>query len=492
MKKYLAIPVAVFCLLLSMFSFDSCKKQNNNGVTVSISSVSPRSGNSGMQITITGVGFLTDASQESVSMGFINAPIVSSTTTQIVVTVPVFKDSAKIDSVPILLSVNSAIVGGGYFTYNNYDVSSFAGSKTAGSINAAGTAASFQNPENGVFDKMGNLYVADYGNNEIRKITPSGIVSTYAGSTTAGFKDGPAAQALFNGPAGLCFDKSGNLYVSDQSNNRIRKIDALGNVSTIAGTGVAGYSYGERPALSAVFNGPIGIAYDSISNMLIVADSYNNVIRAISLGDGTSYTLAGPINGPNSPGSSDETGGNPTLGATFNSPRGIAIYASGNSAYEYLYVYVADYGNNKIREIVSVGNLYNNLNTTSTINTYTIAGNSNNQAGFTNSPSASFSGPNSLCIGYSNIALGGSGTPVLFIADASNQAIRYATGSLNSINGSQLNFETIAGSGLPGLANGSYTSAQFYYPDGVAYNPVDGNLYVIEFGNNDIRKILLQ
>jgi hypothetical protein len=165
-------------------------------------------------------------------------------------------------------------------------------------------------------------------------------------------------------------------------------------------------------------------------------------------------------------GSADETSGDATLsGATFNSPRGIALYTTGTSSNENLFIYVADYG----------------------------TGNSANQSGFTNGggPAATFYGPNSLCFGFSTNVLGGGGTPILFIGDASNHAIRYALGAAGNTAGSQMNFQTVAGTGIPGLVNGTYAQAQFEYPDGVAYNPVDGNLYVIEFGNNDIRKILL-
>jgi IPT/TIG domain/NHL repeat len=504
MKKYLAFAAGQSCLLLCLFFSQGCQTKNNMGVTVNVTTVSPRQGNSGTFVTITGTGFLTDTTQEHVTMGFINAPIIAASSTQLVVAVPVNKDSATVDSVLILVNVQAVVRGSGYFTYENANVgsaqvSTFAGTGTSGSTDGPANQASFGSPENGVFDKSGNLYVADYGNNEIRKVTPNGTVSTFAGNTAAGYQDGPASQAQFSAPSGVCFDTKGNLYVSDELNNRIRKIDPSGNVTTVAGTGTTGYTFGSRPALTSNFDRPIGIAYDSISNMLIVADSRNNVVRAISLGDGTCFTLAGPIDGPTDAGSLDEVNGNGLMGALFNSPRGIALYTTGSSSNEYLFVYVADYGNNKIREIVSVGNLETNLNGEvgtggpSGINTYTLAGNSANQSGFTNGggPAASFYGPNSLCFGFSTHVLGGGGTPILFIGDASNHAIRYALGAAGNTAGSQINFQTVAGTGIPGLVNGTYAQAQFEYPDGVAYNPVDGNLYVIEFGNNDIRKILL-
>ncbi len=506
MKKSFALAAGICFPFLCVSILQSCNNKNNMGVLVTVTSVTPRHGGSGTFVTITGTGFLSDTSQESVSMGLIKAPIVAANSTQMVVIVPANKDSVTLDSVLIFVGVQSATTTGGFFTYDNAnigsgDVTTFAGSGTSGSNDGEGSAASFNSPENGVFDQSGNLYVADFGNNEIRKVAPDGTVSTFAGSSAGGYKDGPALQALFSAPSGLCFDSHGNLYVSDELNNRIRKIDQSGNVSTIAGTGTAGYIFGSRPALASAFNRPIGIAYDSISNMLFVADSRNNVIRAINLADSSCATLAGPIDGPTDIGSADETTGDATInGATFNNPRGIALYATGTGSNEYLYIYIADYGNNKIRELLSVGNLYNNLfyqngtGQVANINTYTLAGNSNGQPGFTNSgPSSnpSFSGPNSLCFGFSTNTLGGGGGRILFVGDASNHAIRYALGAAGNTQGSEMNFQTVAGTGYPGLVNGLYTQAQFNYPDGVAYNPADGNLYVIEFGNNDIRKILL-
>jgi hypothetical protein len=495
----LLIIVLPICVLI----LQACYNKNNAGMLVSVISVSPNHGMTGTLVTITGTGFISDTSQETVAMGFIKAPIIAVNSTQIVVSVPLNKDSAKLDSVPILVSVQAAVVGAGEFTYDNLnvganDVTTFAGSGASGSADGTGTAASFNYPENGAFDKNGNLFVADYGNNEIREVSPSGVVTTFAGSTTAGYQDGLGKHALFHSPSGLCFDTQGNLYVSDELNNRIRKIDQSGNVTTVAGNGNVGYYYASTSALSTPLDRPIGIAYDSISGMLIVADSRNNVIRAIHLSDMTIATLAGPNDGPNHSGSKDETSGDATLtGATFNSPRGIAIYATGSPDNEQLYVYVADYGNNKIREILSVGSLYNNLfvfgatGATANVNTYTLAGNSNNMPGFTNGngAAATFSGPNSLCQGYYPLASGAA--QVIFIGDASNNAVRYVTSAEGSTSGAGMDFETVAGTGLPGLTNGIYSKAQFTFPDGVAYNPLDGNLYIIEYGNNDIRKILL-
>jgi sugar lactone lactonase YvrE len=139
------------------------------------------------------------------------------------------------------------------------------------------TTARFKNPTAIAFDAQGNLYVADAGNFRIRKITPAGLVSTVAGSGQSGFKDGPAATAQFTKPNGIAVDKQGNIYVSDFS--CIRKITPDGMVSTFAGTQTVGFADG--PAATAQFWYPGGLAFDSNGN-LYVADSGNYRIRKIT------------------------------------------------------------------------------------------------------------------------------------------------------------------------------------------------------------------
>ncbi len=441
-----------------------------------ITSISPSSGLEGTPVTIIGYGFSADKTKDIVKFNGTPATVNSATTTTLTVTAPTGGSSG-----PVSVSWLNNTVVGPVFTYP-MDVSTFAGSGQYGSADGQGTNASFNTPENGVFDRNGNLFVADYGNNEIRKVTPAGMVSTFAGSTTSGYKDGPSSQALFSGPSGVCFDSQGNLYVSDELNNRIRKIDPTGNVTTIAGSGVA--TLHDANGTNASFNRPIGLAFDSLSGMLIVADSRDNAIRTINLSSKDVNTMAGSMQS----GSSDETVSAGAT-ATFNSPRGVSVYSYMSNGGEWLFTTVADYGNNKIREVLSIGNLSANY----TSNTYTIAGDPGNQTGSSNSgnPPVRFFGPNSLCFGYYP-SVAGPGNQVLFIGDASNHLVRYVISETNNIVGSTMDFETLAGTGIPGLTNGAYTSAQFKYPDGVAFNPVDGNLYVIEFGNNDIRKIILK
>ena len=149
--------------------------------------------------------------------------------------------------------------------------------------------AAFSDPFGIAVAKDGTVYVADAGeSNRIRKITIEGIVSTLAGDNE-GFADGSGTGALFNTPSGVAQDAHGNLYVADTGNNRIRKVTPQGAVSTIAGDGNPGYVDG--PATQARFNGPIGVAVDA-NGSVFVADTYNDRVRKISA-DGQVSTIAG-------------------------------------------------------------------------------------------------------------------------------------------------------------------------------------------------------
>ena len=160
-------------------------------------------------------------------------------------------------------------------------VSTFAGSGTANSGNGTGTAAQFYFPGGVAVDSSDNVFVADSGNNRIRKITPAGVVSTLAGSTE-GFADGIGNTAQFNGPLGVAVDSSGNVYVADSYNHLIRKITPAGVVSTLAGTGTEGFADGTGD--TAQFYFPTGVAVDSYGNVY-VADSNNHRIRKITPAD---------------------------------------------------------------------------------------------------------------------------------------------------------------------------------------------------------------
>jgi hypothetical protein len=161
----------------------------------------------------------------------------------------------------------------------NGTATTIAGNGGANLNDGVGSNAGFGEPTGLAVSINGDLYVADRGTARIRKITSNGTVTTVAGTSGSfGYADGNGTNAKFNYPSGVAIDIHGNLYISDEQNHRIRKMDTSGNVTTIAGNGTAGYVDG--PAASAEFNGPWGIAVDSYGN-IFVADEYNNVVRKI-------------------------------------------------------------------------------------------------------------------------------------------------------------------------------------------------------------------
>jgi len=184
-------------------------------------------------------------------------------------------------------------------------VTTFAGQAlVTGATNGLGTNALFNDPAAIAVDAGGNFYVADSQNNVIRLITTNGTVTTFAGQFgIAGTKDATGTNALFNSPMGLAFDANSNLFVSDTGNNTIRKVTPAGSVSTFAGVAGSG-GFGDGPSLSAQFNSPLGIAAAG-NGTVFVADTGNHVIRAIS--GGSVSTFAGT---PQVWGNIDATGTN--------------------------------------------------------------------------------------------------------------------------------------------------------------------------------------
>lgn len=270
-------------------------------------------------------------------------------------------------------------------SFNNYIrqitpagvVTTIAGNGTAGYTDGPAATAQFYGPQGLAVDAQGNVYVVDLGNSVIRKITPAGVVSTCAGNGTSGYVDGAANVAEFNNPHGIAIDGQGNLYVADRGNNYIRKITA-GVVSTIAGTLTAGYA--DATGASASFNNPNGVAVDATGN-IYVADQGNSAIRKVTPAGVVTTVVGGPaqpnlVNIPsaltldaqgniyiadeggrvlqytsagflyslagcvNVAGFVNGTGPN----ALFNNPQAITIDAGGN-------IYVADQYNNSIRKI---------------------------------------------------------------------------------------------------------------------------------------------
>ena len=324
-------------------------------------------------------------------------------------------------------------------------------SNLAGSTDAAGTAALFDGPSGLSVDPSGNLFVADNGNCTIRRITPGGLVTTFAGAASPGSADGVASAARFNAPHGLAVDSAGNVYVADSYNSTVREISPGGTVRTLAGQpGNPGFADGQGSL--AQFGGPFAVAVDGTGNVY-VADEQSSTIRKVTPG-GLVTTLAGSAWNNNW---SDGTG----TSARFSSPHGVAVDASGN-------VYVADMNDNTIRRITPGGVVT------------TIAGQPFNQGNADGSGTAArFNTPTSVAVD-----LGGN----LYVTDYNNETLRKVTPTTSG-GTTTWTVTTLAGvSQQRGNVNGTGTAARFNNPDYVAVDS-SGNLFVDETGSNDVRKV---
>jgi sugar lactone lactonase YvrE len=326
-------------------------------------------------------------------------------------------------------------------------VSTIAGSGVYGCDNGDGENASFHAPISIVTDKSGNLFVSDMYNNKIRKITPSGIVTTIAGSGRYGFSDGMGNSATFDHPHGMAIDSSGNIFVADYNNHAIRKITPSGFVTTIAGSGERGCNDGASE--NATFDCPMDLTID-VGGNIFVADTFNNRIRKIAPEGAVTTFAGGGGRGYKGIGSIDDTG----IAASFNNPQAIAIDGGGN-------LFVSDTYSNRIRKITPEGVVT------------TVAGSGYPGKSDGAGRNASFDHPH-------GIAVSSSGN--LFVADYNNHTIREITptGVVT----------TIAGSGTRGDSDGKSKEASFSAPFGIAVD-LFGNLIVADTTNHKIRKIIL-
>ena len=219
-------------------------------------------------------------------------------------------------------------------------ISTVAGTGAAGFSGDGGPAnqAAFNQPTATAVDAAGNLYIADYGNNRVRKVSSTGTVTTFVETGTGGFSGdgGPATSASLFHPESIVVDRNGQVYVADADNTRVRRIDTSGVITTIAGNGTIGFSGDGGPATSASLSGPIGIAVDR-DGRVILSDAGNQRVRMVDL-DGTISTVAGT----GTAGFSGD-GGNATA-AKVNRPHGVAVDNHGN-------LLIADCGNNRIRRV---------------------------------------------------------------------------------------------------------------------------------------------
>jgi sugar lactone lactonase YvrE len=222
-------------------------------------------------------------------------------------------------------------------------INTIAGTGASGFSGDGGPATSAQLsfPSDVAIDGGGNIFIADSGNNCIREVSSTGIITTFAGTTTAGFHDGPLGSGLLNSPTGIAIDPTGNLFVADFGNNRVRRVTPSGNMSTVAGTMTAGFSGDGGPATSAELSAPAEVGLDGAGN-LYIADLGNSRIREVTAGVIT--TIAGNRNGI-AGFNGDGTG---AMFAQLQAPTDVAVDAAGNQ-------YIADTGNNRIRKVAISG-----------------------------------------------------------------------------------------------------------------------------------------
>ena len=306
-------------------------------------------------------------------------------------------------------------------------------------------------------DVDGNFYIADTENHRIRKVDAQGIITTFAGTGEEGYggDDGPATEAELDWPTGVAVDGAGNVYIADRNNERVRRVDPAGIITTFAGNGEWGYDSDEDggPATSALLNWPTGVAVDADGN-LYIADEYNNRIRKVDT-SGIITTVAGMRRLPGEVGEEeedDEDVGEPATSALLNRPTGVAVDTEGN-------LYVADRNNHRIRKVDAEGVIT------------TIAGMADEGFSGDGGPAASaqLNKPSGIAIdedGY------------VFIADRDNNRIRQIDpdGMISTFIGAK------DGSGESG------TEGRLAAPRGVAVD-AEGNVYISDKFNNRVRKI---
>lgn len=373
-------------------------------------------------------------------------------------------------------------------------VTTLAGNGTLGFLDGQGTAARFNFPGGIAVDATGTLYVADTWNNAIRKVSPSGEVTTWVGGSQ-GLVDGTGRDAKFDGPTGLAIAGDGTLYVSDSKNNCIRKVSSSGQVTTVAGGATSGLVDGNRE--TARFKYPVGLTLDGTGNLYVV-DVHNHAIRRVAPDGGVTTLAGGAPLGAFSDG--------PGSDARFSSPLGITMGSAGS-------LFIGDGGNARVRLLSPTGE----------VSTY-----AGGVLGTTDGPriGTNFGNPSAMALDaagnllvtaykgrehllykvtqagdVSVVAGGGTGfadgvgqgakfdypsdvvvgpNGDIFIADSANSRIRKV--------GPDGMVSSLAGSTGPGHADGQGSAAKFVIPFGLALDP-EGNLYVADTRDRAIRKV---
>jgi uncharacterized protein (TIGR03437 family) len=334
----------------------------------------------------------------------------------------------------------------------NRMISTVAGNGVAAFSGDGGPAANaaLASPFGAAVDPGGNLLIADYGNMRVRKVAPNGTITTMAGNGAYRFSgdNGPALSAALDNPEGLTVDRGGNLYFADTANNRVRKVAANGTIGTVAGNGLDGFSGDNVTAAASALSEPGDVSVDGAGNLYIAASGGNRILK-VSPG-GTLTTVAG-----NGAGAFSGDGGSAAM-ASLHLPSGVAVDSAGN-------LYIADAGNNRIRRVTPAGTIS------------TVAG--NGVAGFSGdggmAANAALSSP-------SDVTVDGNGN--LYVADTLNNRIRKITP-----NGT---ITTLAGDGASRFSGdgGPASGASLNSPYGVAVDGA-GGVYIADSSNNRVRKV---
>jgi uncharacterized protein (TIGR03437 family) len=327
-------------------------------------------------------------------------------------------------------------------------ITTIAGSNTIGFAGDGGpaTKATFWLPTGIAVDSSGNVYIADTYNHVIRKINTSGIISTIAGSNQGGYggDNGPATKADLAAPQSVTLDASGNLYIGDTANERIRYVNPSGIITTIAGTGTAGFSGDGALATGATFGNPVGLAVDA-SGAVYVADLNNGRVRRFAVG-GAITTFAGTVTSVGD--------GGPSIQSRLNRPSSVAVDSSAN-------LYIADPTANRVRKVTPSGTIT------------TVAGNGQTGYGGDNGP-----GSAAILSTANSVAVDSAGN--VYIADAGNGRIRRVnatTGIITTLAGGG-NGAAYTGPGTGG-DGGPATAATVRFPLQVAVDGA-GNVYFVD------------
>ena len=354
---------------------------------------------------------------------------------------PVFLSGVFLTS-PIWAQTITTVVGNGSATY-----SGDGGLAAQATINNAVYVAT---------DLFGNLYIADQNNNRVRKVDSKGIITTVAGNGAGTYSGdgGPATQASLNSPTGVCTDAAGNLYIADVGNFRIRKVDTSGIITTVAGNGVEAYSGDGGPATQASMYIPIRCVVDAAGNLYVTDQSGQRIRMINTAGIISTFAGTGANAGPHSLGSYSGDGGQATA-ANLNNPTAITVDPAGN-------IIFSDQYNQRIRKVDKNGIIT------------TIAGNGNAAYGGDNGPATAAS------LNYPCGVVADQNGDVYVVDDVNNRVRKISNGTITTVAGN--GSATYSGDGGPA------TAAALNVPTGIAVD-AQGNIYIADVTNQRIRKV---